>query len=124
MHLFLLFLSVGFEIRGAVRLPEKLDLVLFLLNSATVHIFLDDVETTIFNSVQEGSNHNAWVPQSQSLYLAQGEINFVADLEHRGKVKKVIFCLLPRPVCVVHETLDELFFPCEQVHHSAVVVPH
>jgi hypothetical protein len=84
--------------------------------------FFYEIETIIFNAVQQRSYYNLRVPQAKPLDFAQNKINFVSNFEHWGEVKKMLFGGLFLPACRFDKALNKLRFAGDEVDHPALCV--
>lgn len=62
------------------------------------------------------------IAKAQPFRLAQNEINFISDFEHRSKLCEVIGCLLLIPPGAMDKPAYELLLLGEEIDHAAMIV--
>ena len=87
-------------------------------------ILLNQVQTIIFHQIHKGRDENFRVSEAESLDFAQDEVDFIPYFKHRGKMMKMILCVLPLPSCTFHEAANEQILAADEVDHAALVVTH
>src|SRR5437867_1539590 len=80
------------------------------------------IELAVLDPIQQRRHQKLRIPQAKPLGLAQHEVHFVADFEHRGKMHEVGFRPLPIPSRFVDEAGNEPLVLAREIDHAAVGV--
>jgi hypothetical protein len=91
-------------------------------SAAVLSLFPDQVQSVVFYKVQEWSDKNSRVPESESLHFTENEVDFITDFEHGRKLVEMLLCGLCLPACVFDQAADKLFPSTNQIDHAALIM--
>lgn len=82
--------------------------------------FLDEIETIVFDSVQQWCHQDFRVPQAKPFDLTQDEIYLIADFERGGKSGTMLLGRLRLPTGPIDQAANELFFAGDKIYHPTL----